>query len=215
MPARRRRGGPRPGIDPGLTRRAIATAAAEAFSRRGFDGITVDGIAQAAGVNKAMIYYHFEDKLALYREIVSAALTALGERISEIAASLDTPAAKIERFVHTIVALTEQRPYMPSLLMREIAEGAPHLDLETLGRMRVVFAAFGRILQEGQTAGAFREVHPVLAYITIMAPLVFNAARERAATQPERAQLPMFAQISHEDLTRHMQRVALRMLQKD
>ncbi len=61
----------------------------------------------------------------------------------------------------------------------------------------------------------FRPVNPILAYITLVAPLMFNAARERAAAQPGRGDLPMFVEVSHADLTRHMQQVALRMLHKD
>jgi hypothetical protein len=100
-------------------------------------------------------------------------------------------------------------------MIREIAEGAPHLDAETLAIMRVVFSGFARILDEGQQSGAFRAVHPVLAYMSIVAPLILNAARERVGAQPGRAQLPMFTQVSHADLTRHMQHVAMRMLQKE
>ena len=44
---------------------------------------------------------------------------------------------------------------------------------------------------------------------------MLNAARERAAAAPGRGELPMFvARLPHR-LTRHMQQVALRMLQKD
>jgi AcrR family transcriptional regulator len=213
--ASRRRGGPRKGVDPGATRAAVLAAAANAFSRRGFDGVIVDDIARAAGVNKAMIYYHFEDKLALYRTIVCDMMRVVGGRVGEIADGDAAPTAKIARFIETFVELTESSPYFPTLMMREIAEGAPHLDVETLAPVRTVFLAFGRILAEGQRQGVFREIHPVLAYMSTIAPLVFNAARERAATAPGRDQLPMFVSVPHTDLTRHMQHVALRMLQKD
>lgn len=211
----RRRGGPRPGADSAATRAAIVSAAAEAFSRRGFDGVVVDAIAGDAGVNKAMIYYHFADKLALYREIVRDMLRHAGETVTAIADSADAPDTKIRRWIEAFVALGEERPYFPPLMMREIAEGAPHLDRDTFALMRTVIGAFGRILAEGQQRGLFRPVHPILAYITLLAPLMFNAARERAAAQPGRGDLPMFVEVSHADLTRHMQQVALRMLQKD
>ena len=74
-------------------------AAADAFSRRGFDGVTVDDIARAAGVNKAMIYYHFADKLTLYRDIVCEMLDAAGARVSAIVAEPASPAEKL-RAVH-------------------------------------------------------------------------------------------------------------------
>ena len=216
-PARapRRRGGPRKGVDPRATRAAVLSAAANAFSRRGFDGVIVDDIARAAGVNKAMIYYHFDDKLALYRAIVCDMFRTAGARVGEIADADAPPADKIARFIEAFVALAESRPYFPTLMMREIAEGAPHLDGETLALMRTVFMGFGRILTEGQQRGMFRSVNPVLAYLSIIGPLVLNAARERAAAAPGRDQLPMFVSVPHADLTRHMQHVALRMLQKD
>jgi len=212
--ARVRRGGPRPLTQPGDTRAAIFHAAAEAFSRRGFDGVVVDRIARTARVNKAMIYYHFTDKLALYREIVRDMLRHAGASVSAIADSRATPEAKINTWIETFVALSEERPYFPPLMMREIAEGAPHLDHETLAMMKTVLAAFRRIITEGQRRGVFRAVNPILAYITLLAPLMFNAARERAASEPGREDLPMFVEVPHAELTRHMQQVALRMLRK-
>jgi len=213
--ARPRRGGPRKGADPGATRAAVLTAAADAFSRRGFDGVVVDDIARTARVNKAMIYYHFQDKLALYRFIVCDMLREAGARAGAIAELAIEPRDKVARFVEAFVDLTDSRPYFPTLMMREIAEGAPHLDPDTLGLMRSVFLSFGRIVTEGQASGAFRQVHPVLAYMSILGPLLLNAARERAAAAPGRDHLPMFVPVSHADLTRHMQHLALRMLQKD
>jgi AcrR family transcriptional regulator len=211
----RRRGGPRPGADPASTRRSIFTAAADAFSRRGFDGVVVDDIARAARVNKAMIYYHFDDKLALYRAIVDEMLREAGTRMTAIAADAAAPDARLARFIAEFVALADERPYFPPLMMREIAEGALHLDHDTLARMRVVFLAFCRILGDGQQRGVFRPVPPILAYMTILGPVLLNAARERAAAQPGRQHLPMFARVPHADLTRHMQDVAKRMLRKD
>jgi TetR/AcrR family transcriptional regulator len=197
------------------TRAAIFRAAAEAFSARGFDGVGVDDIARRAGVNKAMLYYHFRDKLGLYREVVRDGLRAAVERVTGVADSHASPAEKAQRFVATFIALIEARPWMPTMMLREIAEGAPHLDLETLGFMRTVFVAFGRIVDEGQASGVFRDVNPILAYMSVIAPVLLNAARERAAAQPGRAELPMFAIVSREELSRHLQRAAVRVLAKD
>jgi AcrR family transcriptional regulator len=211
----RRRGGPRPGSDAETTRRAIFTAAADLFSRRGFDGVVVDDIARAARVNKAMLYYHFEDKLGLYREIVQDMLRDAGARMTAIADGGGSPDDRLTRFIAEFVALADGRPYFPTLMMREISEGASHLDALTLGLMRVVFLAFCRILTDGRERGDFREVHPILAYMTVLGPVLLNAARERAASKPGRQQLPMFVRVPHADLTRHMQEVAKGMLRKD
>lgn len=192
----------------------FAAAAAE-FSARGFDGVSVDDIAAAAKVNKAMIYYHFADKLALYRAVVAEMFTTLGGAVTDIVASDKTPVVKINSFIETIVRLADVRPWFPTLMLREIAEGAPHLDLETLSLIRTVFGGFAAILSEGEAAGVFRKVHPVLAYTSIVGPLIMNAARERVAARPGRAHLPMFLSISHDDLIAHGQHSAQLMLAAD
>ena len=212
-PAGRRRGPRRRSRADIGTNAAIFQAAAAAFSARGFDGIGVDEIAASARVNKAMIYYHFADKLELYREIVRDMLRATSTRVTEIAAAPDPAPVRLDRFIAAFVEMGDSRPWFPTLMLREMAEGGPRLDSETLAIMRSVFLAFARILGDGHSAGDFRLVNPVLAYMSTVGPLLLNAARERAARQPGRSQLPMFVEVSHTDLTSHMQSAARRTLQ--
>lgn len=197
------------------TREAVFQAAARLFSARGFDGVSVDHIAAEAGVNKAMIYYHFADKLTLYRLVVADMLSAVAERVTAIADTGIAPFEKVSRFIEMFVRHADERPWFPPMMLREIAEGAPHLDVGTLANIRAVFVAFGRILREGEAAGVFRTIHPVLAYTSIVGPLIMNAARERVAAQPGRQNLPMLVAISHDDLIAHGQETARRMLATD
>ena len=52
------------------TKQRILHTALEEFAARGFDGAKVDRIAARARVNKAMLYYHFGSKAALYLAIL-------------------------------------------------------------------------------------------------------------------------------------------------
>jgi AcrR family transcriptional regulator len=196
------------------TRDAVFQAAATLFSARGFDGVGVDDIARTAGVNKAMIYYHFADKLALYRAVVAEMLQDLGGTVAAIAASDEPPPRKLDRFIEVFVRMTETRPWFPAVMLREISEGAPHLDVDTLVHMRTIVMAFAGILAQGQNAGLFRQVHPILAYTSVVGPLVFNAARERVGAQPgrQRRDLPMLVEIPHAEVVAHAQETARRML---
>jgi AcrR family transcriptional regulator len=208
MKAARRRTAP-----PG-TRQAIFDAAARAFSARGFDGVGVDRIARAAGVNKAMIYYHFADKLALYREVVGDLMQVVGRAVAALAESELPPARKLDGFIERVVQVADERPWFPPMMLREIAEGAPHLDRETLSRLRAIIGSFSRILAEGHAAGVFRPVNPILAYMSIVGPLLFNAARERVAERHGDTAAPMLVSIPRADLVAHLQLTARRMLEK-
>ena len=59
------------------TRARILDAAVRAFSENGLAGARTEQIAEAAGVNKALLYYYFQGKEALY----AAALEAVAERV--------------------------------------------------------------------------------------------------------------------------------------
>ena len=48
----------------------ILQAAKKIFARDGFSGARIDEIAKEAGINKAMIYYHFKSKEDLYNAVI-------------------------------------------------------------------------------------------------------------------------------------------------
>ncbi len=61
------------------TRQRILDAARTEFAAHGKAGARVDRIAQQAGINKAMIYYHFQSKENLYMEVIREFYVSVGE----------------------------------------------------------------------------------------------------------------------------------------
>ena len=59
------------------TRARILDAAIREFSENGLAGARTEQIAEAAGVNKALLYYYFQGKESLY----DAALEAVAQRV--------------------------------------------------------------------------------------------------------------------------------------
>ena len=55
---------------PEQSRAAILQAAIREFAREGVAGARTDAIARAAKVNKALLYYYFKDKEALYGAVL-------------------------------------------------------------------------------------------------------------------------------------------------
>jgi AcrR family transcriptional regulator len=66
-------------------RAAILSAALEVFAERGYHGTSIDDVAQAAGVSKALIYEYFSSKRELHG-------TLLGEHVAELFARLQANA---------------------------------------------------------------------------------------------------------------------------
>ena len=74
---------------------AIFRAAADEFSERGFEAGGVDRIAARARVNKAMLYYHFGSKRALYVEVLRDMFRAVSEKARGFADGPGTPPQKL------------------------------------------------------------------------------------------------------------------------
>ena len=168
----------RPAGAEGSRARLFAAAAAE-FAARGFAGASVDRIARAARVNKAMIYYHFSSKAALYREILRDMFQAVGRGARAAADSAVPPEAKIGLFVEAIAAEAEARPHFPPIWFREIAEGGAHLDATIVRDLTDVLQALESIIDEGARAGRFRRVNPLVVHAGIVAPLLMYFASVR------------------------------------
>src|ERR671937_2389293 len=82
--------------DAAATRDALLTAGAELFAERGYDGVPVAAIAHKAGVNKAMVSYHFGGKRKLYLAIVGTTFADLVARAEKLPVS-DRPAPELLR----------------------------------------------------------------------------------------------------------------------
>jgi AcrR family transcriptional regulator len=115
------------------TPRAIIEASGPMFAERGFAGVTLKDIVEAAGVNGAAVNYHFGDKRGLYRAVIAYNL----ER-REQAAPMDTVERRdlpVERrlrdFIRTLMVqlLDDSLPsVMSRLMLREAIEPTDAFD---------------------------------------------------------------------------------------
>jgi TetR/AcrR family transcriptional regulator len=202
---------PRP-LETGSRDRLLAAAAAE-FAARGFAGANVDRIARAARVNKAMIYYHFKSKAALYREILRDMFEAVGSRVREVAASDASHEEKIRRFIEAIAAEAEARPHFPPIWIRELAEGSTHVDEQTLRYARSVLETLAGMLEAGRRAGRFVQVNPLLVHAGIIAPLMFFLATGALRRKLDAAGVKAVRELDRDRVIAHIERVTLALVE--
>src|SRR6202021_3853702 len=69
---------------PEESRAAILRAAAQEFAEHGIAGARTDAIARAAKVNKALLYYYFKDKEALYGAVLDQVFGGLIACVGEV-----------------------------------------------------------------------------------------------------------------------------------
>ena len=171
--------------DPGATRQALMKAGSELFSERGFDGVPLEDLARQAGVNKALVSYHFGGKRGLYVAILESAFAAMAARLKEIEAAAPNAREALHGYVRAFEQITRERLDFPTLFLREVlAKGlepavVPHL-VEIVGVSR-------RLAGRGVREGLFRRVDPLLLHFGLVGSLVFffatEPARRRAAAE--------------------------------
>ena len=138
------------------TRQKILAAAKKEFAQYGQAGTRVDRIARQAGVNKAMLYYHFQSKDNLYRETVGEIIAGnLGKISKEVSQKLDLDEL-LNSLARKYAEFLGQDQMMRKMLLQELANPHPHVfDLiaETIvksGLPNFVMTAIENEMKSGQ-----------------------------------------------------------------
>ena len=197
--------------DAAATREALLAAGTELFAEHGYDGVPVAAIAHRAGVNKAMINYHFGGKRQLYLAIVSATFAEIVASVERLAEA-PRPAPELLRELIAVVsdAVTRRHPHFCTMMLREVLAGGAHLEAALVALPVRMLAAVQRIVTRGVREGHFRPVDPVLTHLSLVGGLVFFFAtrrfRERVLAQRRPAVKPpdAAAYVKHmQDLLTH------------
>jgi AcrR family transcriptional regulator len=131
--------------DPEATKARILAAAVREFSAKGISGARVDAIAARAKVNKRMLYYYFDSKEGLFREI-------LRRRLHERSANLRaTGASDPDRLAERQGRLIDEAQYS-RLLMWEALETNPDRPVNEEIR-RGFFQTWVEAVEDEQRAG--------------------------------------------------------------
>jgi AcrR family transcriptional regulator len=106
------------------TRREIIRTAFELFGRHGYEAVSMDSVAEAAGVSRATMFNYFPQKELILREIAEARVEKLKTILEEFTASGKGP--RFEDIVELILRLSEENA--------RISGGSKKLLLEVIFR---------------------------------------------------------------------------------
>ena len=113
------------------TRAKILAAALDEFATKGLAGVRVDQIAELAGVNKAMIYYHFASKEDLFKAVFESEMEGLKAQLAAITPRQDL--GSIEGQIAAVEAMLayagERKKFLSILLSTALMQPVvqPHL----------------------------------------------------------------------------------------
>jgi len=203
---------PKKSIDEADARARILAAAAEVFASVGFGGARIDDIAERAGINKAMLYYHVGDKERLYATVLINTVERGLASLTEATQKAKTPSDKLRCILEAFGELGASNPHLIPIMLREVASGGATLPDEMLIRMAGVFRTVQEVLLQGVKEGVFRPTDPLLTHVSLVGCMMFLVA-----SRPIRARLGKIAgvetQHSLRDLAEHTANLFLKGLE--
>ena len=85
------------------TAERILQTAHQLFMERGYVGVSINDVVQAAGITKPTLYYHFADKEALYAAVAEHALQLMGQELrAEVSNTDGTFVQQLTRLIEII-----------------------------------------------------------------------------------------------------------------
>lgn len=150
---------------PEESRAAILRAAVAEFADYGIDGARTDRIAREARVNKALLYYYFKDKDALYEAVLNQVFSGMREQVMPVLDSDLPPKQKLLEYVGRYFDYIAANPQFPRVVQSEMMRVGKHGSPRMLRIAREyfvpIYVRLAQTLREGVERQEFRAINPM------------------------------------------------------
>ncbi len=140
------------------------------FARQGFGSTTTRAIAEAAGVNKNLIFYYFQNKAGLYQEVILRNIQPVYSNLNELLKQNLEPEELLEKVIESYYIIFRRKSQIiPPLMLRELADGAPRFLEFIEPRIKQLFP----ILMQRLDTSKLNYLNP-LTFLSIIAVVVYS-----------------------------------------
>jgi TetR/AcrR family transcriptional regulator len=153
------------------TQEKILNAAFEAFTENGYEGASINNIAERAGVAQPLVVYHFPSKDALWVASVEGALDQFMKRLLpdlEALKELD-PATRLSLIFREFVRYSATMPAMLEIMIDANKRRRAIMTKVVEERLRPVYIRLRALIEAAQTTGAIPAGDPGLIYYSLIA----------------------------------------------
>jgi AcrR family transcriptional regulator len=176
---------------PQARRDEILATAAELFARKGIKATTVREIGDAVGVQSGSLYYHFDSKDAMAREILMDFLTAIQKRYATALSEATGAADGLRQLIAASVRLAHDKPNATVIYQNEIhylRENPKFRDVLAAGAD--VQQAWLDLITRGVAEGSFRaDVSPRVFHRLVRDAVWLSGRWHRAADEHATGQI--------------------------
>lgn len=133
-------------------RQQLLAAALDVFSLYGFNGASLDEIAQIAEMHKSNIFYYYENKEALYVEVLTTVMQKWLAPLQALEAELE-PVEALTHYLMTKIETAKTQPKASRLFALEVIQGAPHILPILKGPLKKLFKRKAKVISNWQEQG--------------------------------------------------------------
>lgn len=150
-------------------RNQLLNAALDVFSMYGFAGASLDEIARLADMHKSNIFYYFENKEALYIEVLTSVLQKWLEPLQIFDVEAD-PEEMLTHYIEQKIEFSKQNPKASKLFALEIIQDAPYIHDIIKGSIKKHFKRKLKVIVQWQEQGKISaDIDPELFVFNIWA----------------------------------------------
>jgi AcrR family transcriptional regulator len=140
-------------------RQQILTVARDVFAKRGYHAAKIDDIVAAAGVARGTFYLYFEDKRAIFEEIVDRTIARVGMAIVRVDPhdGVRSVADQVRENIRRIVRILLEDRATTKILLTDALGVDPAFDRKLLSFYDEMSSLLEGSLRDGQALGVVRE----------------------------------------------------------
>jgi len=146
----------------------ILDVATRHFAERGYEGTSMNDVAEAVGVRKASLFYHFETKEALYEAVIDRLIATIATPLGAAYEAEGTWEERLVNAADTVTSVLASHPYAARLLLREAMDWGPIVRGKMSGQAVAVLEMSAAFIRAGQEAGVFGKADARQIMVTLI-----------------------------------------------
>jgi AcrR family transcriptional regulator len=152
----------------------IRAAATRLFALHGYEGASLQSIADSVGVTKQTLLYHYPSKDALRRAVLDGVFAHWRQRLPQMLEAVTSGHGRFEALTRELVAFFENDPDRALLVLRELLDNPAEMRKLLADNLRPWVLLVAQYIREGQRIGLIhRDVDPE-AYVLHVIVLVLG-----------------------------------------
>lgn len=133
----------------------ILQAAKPLFAQHGYGGVSIDRVAELAGISKQNLLYYFPRKKLLYREVLGDVLDVWLSYMDALSQRENDPEAALREYIAGKLRFSMEHPDDSRVYANEVIAGAPHyadeIERRVIPALQADVDVFDRWARKGLT----------------------------------------------------------------